>query len=245
MSRSAVVLTRRAIDNEPLAEELRARGHEVIEVPCVRTDPLEDPRDLARAIADLVRGDLLVLTSRSGVDAVRHVMPAEGIACAVAAVGPATAARGRAAGFEVAFTSPRADSRALAAEVPIPDGWVVVARSDLAEPDLPRILRRRGANVREVVAYRTVSEVGGDTGALRAALERGAVTIVVASPSAVSALATAMGADTLRPARFIAIGERSARAIHELIGSAAITPDSTDVEALARAVASTLEEVPS
>ncbi len=236
MSSPTVVLTRRAEDCAALASSLRAHGLGVLVVPCVRTEPLADPRALADAIAGLSEHDLLVLTSRNGVDAVAHVAHGP-LPCRVAVVGPATGERARAAGFEVALTARTADSRVLGARLPIPRGRVVLARSDLADRDLPRILRDRGAAVVDVAAYRTIGAVDADLAPVRAALREGGVTCVFASPSAVHALVDALGAATLRTARFVAFGARTASAVRDRIGASAEIPAALDNAALARAIA--------
>jgi uroporphyrinogen III methyltransferase/synthase len=235
-----VILTRRPEDNAALATELRARGREVIELPCVRNEPLADTRALASAIAALSPSDLVVLTSRAGVAAV-SVDPSWRIACAVAAIGRATADAARAAGLRVTFVATHADSGTLARELPLPRGEVVLARSDLADDELPARLRERGARVREFVAYRTVPEISGDIGPARDALENGPV-IVVASPSAVEALAGALPLASLQRATFVAIGERTARRVRERIGASAVIATDPDITALLDAIAP-LEEV--
>jgi len=237
-----VVLTRRREDNAVLAEELRQRGAEVIELPCIRTEKLHDTGQLAEALTALEPSDLLVVTSRAGVDAIADVMPRAGIACGVAAVGEASAERAAAAGLKVRFVASSADGATLGHELPLPRGTVVLARSDLADADLPAALRRRGADVRDVVAYHTVATIDGDPGSVRRALDRGPVTIVAASPSAVDALATAVGAELLRHASFVAIGPRTAQRIRERIGRAVVVAANTDDDALVRAVPSPQRE---
>lgn len=233
-----VILTRRETDDLALAAELRELGADVIELPCVRTEPLDDTTDLRRAVEALASSDLLVLTSRTGANAVADVMPRGGIACGVAAVGEETAERAQSLGMRVRFVASRADGRTLGRELPLPRGDVVLARSDLAHGDLPAILRERGARVREVTAYRTVAQVSGDAGIVRRAVERGPVTIVVASPSAVDALAGALDAGTLGHATFVAVGPRTAGRVRERVGSTAIVAGATDARALADAIPS-------
>lgn len=231
-----VVLTRRRPDNVALGSELRGRGAGVIELPCVRTDPV-DASQLEDAIRELRARDLLVLTSRTGVDAVARAMPREGVPCGVAAVGEATAERATTVGLRVRFVASRADGRTLGRELPLPRGDVVLARADLADPELPAMLRARGARVREVTAYRTVAEVSGDPQVVRRAMERGPVTIVVASPSAVEALSAAIDAATLRRATFVAVGPRTAERVRQRVGATAIAvADTTDVHAVSRAI---------
>ncbi|MDE3101792.1 MAG: uroporphyrinogen-III synthase [Chloroflexota bacterium] len=239
---ATIVLTRRHEDNEALASVLRERGARVLELPCVRVAPLEDPRELAEAIRALGASDLLVLTSRSGVDAVAAANGPSSVACPVAAVGEATAEHAARLGMRVRFIASHADGATLARELPLPRGTVVLARSDLADATLPDILAGRGATVRDVVAYRTVAEVAGDAAEVTQAMERDGVTLVVASPSAVDALG-ALGPAVLRRATFVAIGARTARRVRERVGVTPIVAEAPDAASIARAIPSPREEV--
>lgn len=232
---TTVVLTRAAEDNAALAAALRERGASVLELPCVRTEPVEDAADLRAAISGLRGTDLLVLTSRAGADAVATVTPRDGLACGVAAVGRATADRARSHGMRVSFVPSRADGRTLARELPLPTGEVVLARSDLADRDVPRMLRGRGARVREVTAYRTSTRASGDTAAVVSALGRDRAVVVVASPSAADALAAEIDRATLARATFVALGPRSSERVREAIGTAAVTA-APDVDAIVAAI---------
>jgi uroporphyrinogen-III synthase len=234
------VLTRRPEDNAPLAADLRARGVAVIELPCVRTELLADTHELESEVTSLGLSDLLVLTSRAGVDAVAQL--GRPVACDVAVVGPATAEAARRAGLAVAFVAAHAGAATLARGLPLPTGLVLLARSDLADDELPRLLRARGARVREVVAYRTVAGITEETGPARDAIARGA-SVVVASPSAVRALVDGLGRSTLRRARFVAIGERTGRALRERVDVEPVIAADTDERALLDAVIGGLQEV--
>ena len=236
----AVVLTRRPDDNAALAAELRGRGLDVIELPCIRTEPLADRSELEREITALRPGDVLVLTSATGAEAVSALGVA--VRCSVAAVGPATASRARHAGMNVTFVAPEHTAPALGRMLPIPSGHVVLARADRADGDLPEILRQRGATVRTVVAYRTVAEISGDLTIGRAALARDPV-VVVASPSAVHALRDAFGSPALRRARFVSIGRRTAEAVKDLIGADSAVAADVDVASIANAVTASAQEV--
>lgn len=234
MSRS-VILTRAREDNAALGAELRARGLRVIELPCVRTEPLADASALREAIASLMPlDDVLVLTSRAGVDA---VAACAGVPrCDVAVIGAATARHARGLSMRVSFVASVANAGALGRELPLPRGEVLLARSDLADPALPAALRGRGARVREVTAYRTVARAAGDVDAARGAIMAGDATVVVASPSAVDALAAAFGAPTARRAGFVAIGERTAEHARRRLGVAPAVAPATDVASLADAI---------
>src|SRR5687767_4502814 len=93
-----VVLTREAGDNAALAARMRRWSADVIELPCVRVDPVADTRPLRDALTSLRTEDWLVVTSRHGADAVACCGPTR---AAVAAIGDATAERLRAHGLSV------------------------------------------------------------------------------------------------------------------------------------------------
>jgi uroporphyrinogen-III synthase len=188
--RRTAILTRRPEDNARIADRLRASGVDVLELPCVRVQPLEDITALAAAI---------------GADAVARAARPR---CRVAAVGRVTAARLAQHGIPVAFQPRVPSGAALGRELPEARA-VLLARSDRALPDLPAILRARGFEVSDVVAYRTIARAEGDVAPVRAALADRAreVSVVVASPSAVEAFVDAAG-------------ELAARATFHVMGSA-------------------------
>src|SRR5438128_666426 len=156
-SRRTVVLTRRPEDNERIADRLRASGVEVLELTCVRVQPLEDITALAAAIGAVDEDDWLVVTSRAGADAVARAARPR---CRVAAVGRVTAARLLQRGIAVSFQPRVSSGVALGRELPAARA-ALLARSDRALPDLPKILRSRSFDVREVIAYRTVAHADG------------------------------------------------------------------------------------
>lgn len=231
-----VILTRERAD-ETLRTALRDRGLDVIELPCVRVEALRDERQLTNALRELRAKDLLVLTSIAGVNAVQIAARGSAMRAPVAAVGPSTAAAARTAGFDVVFVG-GGDGRSLGAELPLPAGDVLLARSDRALRDLPEILRERGARVREVVAYVTI--VGLDGYRAAAALEavRAPRTCaLITSPSALEALLDAVSAERLGAIPLVAIGPTTAAAIRGSLGVEPVVAASSHTGDLVRAVA--------
>jgi len=234
-----VILTRERAD-EPLRTALRARGLDVLELPSVHTEPLRDERPLAQALRSLGPSDLLVLTSAAGAAAVRSAAGAEQVRAPVAAVGPTTAASARAAGLDVVFVG-GGGGHALAAEVPLPRGTVLLARSDRALRDLPEVLRERGARVREVVAYITV--VGLDGYRAAAAVEavgRTGTCAIITSPSALEGLLDAVTVARLGAIPLVALGPATAAAIRSCLQVEPVVAESTQTGDLVRAVARAL-----
>lgn len=217
MTASVAILTRQPEDNAALRARLEADGVRVIELPCVRVEPLEDLSALAAEIGRLDADDWLVVTSRAGADAVARVALAHP---RVAAVGETTATRLRERGIAVAFIPSAPHGEQLARELPAAH-IALLARSDRALEDLPLILRARGFIVREAVAYRTVAQAEGDVAAVRAALaDSGLARVQVASPSAVGAFVNAVGADLCSDVEFVASGRATADAVRARVPAA-------------------------
>ena len=206
-----VLLTRALEDDEALAQILRGRGHRVFALPCVRTAPLDDDRALGDALAALTADDVLVVTSRAGARAVAAALGARSCAAPLVAFGTATAAVLAEQGLAPRILA-AATGGDLGEVLALPVGTVVLARSDHALGDLPAILRRRGATVGELTAYRTVPAATGDTDRIGAALEAGEIDVaVIGSPTAVDALVAALGVPALSRVLCVALGPTTAR----------------------------------
>jgi uroporphyrinogen III methyltransferase / synthase len=161
---------------------LRARGAEPLEVPTIEIRPVASTAGLDRAVEDLAAGryDWVVLTSVNGVAAARARAEALGhgpaaiTRASVAAVGPATEAALRGWGIVPDLVPEAATTAALGQAFPAGRGAVLLARADLANPELGVLLRDKGWTTTEVVAYHTVP-VGSLDPAARRRLDRGEV----------------------------------------------------------------------
>jgi uroporphyrinogen-III synthase len=144
-------ITRTQPQAEATADRVRALGL----TPVV--SPLLEVRAIADAALDLAGVDALAFTSAAGVEAFAALCPRRDLP--VFAVGEATAARARAAGF--AETRPSdGDARALAAMIA---AWAPRPRqllnptADRPAADLAALLAERGVAARAVGVYRTVA----------------------------------------------------------------------------------------
>ena len=214
------ILTREPPDNARLAERLRRENVRVIEMPCIRIEPLADVTQLCAAIGALVRDDWLVITSRHGADALARCAPPR---TRIAAVGKITGDRLRGHGFVVDFEPDVASGdptgERLARELPRSGDRVLLARSDRALPDLPTILRERGFTVDEVVAYRTrIGALAGIDAARDALRDGGSVGVFFVSPSTVDGFLAAIEAEHLRRARIFVAGRSTLRAVRDRLG---------------------------
>jgi uroporphyrinogen-III synthase len=192
-------------------------GLEPLHVPSISIVPATG-RHLDAAVRDLGRYDWAVVTSANGarsiVSAARRLSGLAGDHAGPrwAAVGKATARVLREEGLRADFEPSEASAAAIAQELPVSEGSrVLIVSGDLAEGDLPAGLRARGADVHEVVAYRTREAPDTSRALLREAAGRRPDAALFTSGSTVrglAALATAEGIDVLSiPA--ICIGPRT------------------------------------
>lgn len=163
---STVLVTRPQSRASQLADPLLLLGANVIEAPAIRIDPPEDFRAVDAAVRDLRQFDWIVFTSPNGVEALLGRIEALQLdaralgGAKIAAVGPATAeALGdkflRADLIPDQFTT-EALGQALTATTQIRGKNVLLARADVAHPQLPQVLRSAGAKVTNLAVYRTV-----------------------------------------------------------------------------------------
>jgi uroporphyrinogen-III synthase len=208
---------------------LRKRGYRVHAVPMVQTESLDF------SAAALSGCDWIVLTSARGVKALTDLPSGPKFA----AVGPETARALRARGVEPSHVPGRSDGSDLGDTLPDVDGKrIALVRASAAGVDLPDRLRRRGANVEEITAYRTVEGPALSAEKLGSALadpELGAV--VFASGSAVRGF-LALGGNTHVPA--ITIGPRTTSSARGRGFKVIAEADAQSVSGLADAVARAL-----
>jgi uroporphyrinogen-III synthase len=149
-----IVITRPEPDAARLADRLRALGAVPLVLPSIEIE-FTDPPELDRALKDLSGYHWVVFTSRNGVEAVfrrtgRLVGPK------VAAIGPATAEALREHGVTPDLVPAEYVAEAILAALHEVRGLrFLLPRADIAREALADGLRRRGAAVDEVAAYRT------------------------------------------------------------------------------------------
>lgn len=243
LSSVTVVLTREQGENAELAAELLARGAEVIEAPCVRTEPLADAAPLADAVRSLGIEDRLVVTSARGAEAVlRAVAPSE-VRAPVFALGRASALPLLRAGIACA-TADAPTGEALGRAIPLPAGRILLARSDRAIGGLAEALRTRGARVEEVVAYRTLPAASEVLHRAGRSFRLGApLVLVFASPSAVEGFAGAAPADEARHGAIVAIGPTTASRVRERLAREAVVAETPTLDGLLAAIRRCVEGI--
>ena len=163
-----VLVTRAREQATELADQLTSLGADPVIAPMIRILPPEDRDPLLRAASELNIFDWVVFTSANAVDALMQAVVETGgdvrslkgpLLCAV---GSATADQLARYGIRVDLVPSeyRAEAlaSALAAQGSLQDVRVLLPRADIGRETVSESLRQGGAQVTEVVAYRTVLE---------------------------------------------------------------------------------------
>jgi uroporphyrinogen-III synthase len=165
-----------------------------------------------------------------------------------AAIGPATSRVLEHEGIEIELQPSQSSGIAMAVELPVAAGdRILVIRGDLADEELALALRARGAEVDDVIAYRTREAPESSRALLRSATADGPIAAVAfTSGSTVRGLMSLAKAESIDVRSFpaVCIGPETAdqaRAAGFRILAVSPTPDSA---ALAAATATALARKP-
>ncbi|HWO22067.1 MAG TPA: uroporphyrinogen-III synthase [Kofleriaceae bacterium] len=243
------VVTRDREGAAPYAAALAPLGLEVVAMPVTRTEPPEDPDALARALA---RGGHAAIVCASARAAAALVAAAEQQAAGPAgapplpevwAVGPATARALEAGRIRAIVPDGVRDgaqlAQAMIAARSLAGARVLIPRAADGREEVIAGLCAAGAEIDDVIAYRTVAAPASDPAlaAGRARLLAGDAAIcVVLAPSQVAALAALV---PLAPLSFAAIGETTAAALRAAGAGAvavAATPTPAGIATAVRSV---------
>ncbi len=249
-----VIVTRAVGQANELMSALRDAGLEPVAVPTIVVE-IEPPQGELDAAGGLLHTYAwVVITSANGawaiLKAAERILTELG-APAWAAIGPATRRVLEHEGIEIQFEPSQSEASALAAELPVVAGdRVLVVRGDLADGALAATLRGRGAEVDDVVAYRTREAPDSSRALLRQAIGDGPIAAAVfTSGSSVRGLVAIGKAESVDVTSIpsICIGPqtaREARAAGFRILAVAASPESTALAAAAaRALALQPEEI--
>jgi len=246
-----IVITRSAAQSEVLARELSARGAIPVVIPLVSFADPEDFAPFDAALAEIEGFDWMILTSAQAVRAVvkrgeelkRSLVRSESkprIAC----VGPVTGETARQAGFQVEYVAETHSGAGLAGELGnrLQGSKIFLPRSDRANPDLPSALSRYGAEVTEVIAYRTLRPSAVDERHLRQIAEGSTDAVLFFSPSAVQHFGELLGSEEFRALQdklaIAAVGPVTANALR----GAGVRRPVISADTTAAAVVEALEE---
>jgi uroporphyrinogen-III synthase len=241
--RARVVVTRDEPADGPLATALRRAGLEAVPVPVVTHAGPLDPEPLRRAASTLETYDWLIAASRRGVEALMDARPGTKLprSLRTAATGTSTAQALAARGATGTLIAREAGADGLIAAL-AGESWsgkrVLLPRAEEGSRDIACALRAMGAEVSEVVAYRTVALEPDRIAAAWPARDPDA--LVIASPSAARALVDGVGVKRVARVRIlVAIGPTTAESLARL-GLAARVPSHASFEAVAALTAELL-----
>ena len=246
-----VLVTRSRDQAGELVDLLEAEGAEAVEAPLIKVVPPEDYGLLDEVCARAAAYNWIVFTSANGANAFMDRLlagPRDMRALAdtkLCAVGPGTAARLTRFGLKVDFVPDdhRAEGvvAALKRAGSLNGVKVLFPKADIAREVIPEQLRAAGADVTEVVAYRTVTaDADAHLGIYRQLLDGKIDVVTFSSASAVRAFIAIHGAeqavDLLSHTLVATIGPVTADAAHRYGINPQIIPSSSTIPALVDAI---------
>jgi uroporphyrinogen-III synthase len=246
-----IVVTRAPEQAQELVHALEQLGAQVILLPMVSFALPDDCQKLDEQLRHLDWFDAILFLSKNAVRYMFDRCAQLGIKCEmlqsssrfVAAVGPATAEALKQKGIRVNYVAQKGTGEALARELrqSLAGRRVLLPRSDRGDERVPRALREVGANVTEVIAYRTMETDNLDADILARVRHAEINAVIFASPSAFQNFRSAIGEaelENLSPrVDFVAIGPTTAHAIRESGARLAVQAEEASAEGLARAIA--------
>jgi len=257
-----VLVTRPRDQAAELIARLEAAGASAIEAPMIRIAPPEDYGPLDEAAAQGGTFDWIVFSSANAVDAFfgrllagpNDLRALKGVKLCV--VGPATGERLSRYGLKVDLTPPeyRAEAvvRGMSERGDIRGLRVLLPRADIGREVIADELRKLGAEVTEVVAYRTIAaehDRDSDPDIYRMLLERRIDVVTFTSASAVTHFVRMLGAepaaDLLRSTVVASIGPVTAEAAAQSNIQTTVIPTSFTVPALVDAIVEYFQKNPS
>ena len=248
-----IVVTRSREQAGDLVDLLESLGAEPIEAPMIRVEAPDDYGPLDKAVSEAGTYDWIVFTSANGVDFfMRRLITGGGDirdlkGVKLVAIGPATAERlarqGLRVDLEPAESRAEAIVQALRETGDVKGKRFLLPRADIAREVLPEELRRHGADVTEVTAYKTVLaeiEREGDPDIYRMLLEKRIDVVTFTSASTVKNFVQIFGADQspdlLNATKVASIGPVTAEAAEQCGIKTAIMPKEYTIPALVQAI---------
>jgi uroporphyrinogen III methyltransferase / synthase len=240
LSGRRIVVTRSREQAGELIDMLEERGAEAIPAHAIRITAPEDPAPLDDACRNAGSFDWIVFASANAVDyfmrrllAIGDVRDLHGVR--LCTVGPSTASRLQRYGIRVDLTPAefRADAltHALKESGSLKGRRILMPRADIARDRLAEELREGGAEVVDVVAYRTIpgSAEPGEYDVYRMLLDHEIDAVTFASASAVRNFVAMLGreqaADLLHSTVVASIGPVTAEAAQQLGIETTVMPE--------------------
>jgi uroporphyrinogen III methyltransferase / synthase len=253
-----IIVTRAREQAGDLIEQLEELGAETIEAPAIRIEPISRDDALEIACREASSYDWIVFTSTNGVEHfMRCLLEGPGDVRSLkgpklCAVGPATAERLGRYGLKVDLMPSEYHAEAVAdalrATCAIDGARVLLPKADIAREVLADELRKAGAQVTEVAAYRTVPESASrdtDPDIYKMLLERQIDIVTFTSASSVRHFVKLIGeeqaTDLLARTLVASIGPVTAEAAQQMGIDTKIMPKEYTVPALVQAIVEALK----
>ncbi len=244
-----IIITRARKQASDLVKMLSDLGADCIESPSIKVIPPVDYAPMDDSIENLSKYNWIVFTSVNGVEFFFERLFSKGYdvrkmhAIKTACIGPATAEKLRCFGLksDIIPESYRAESVVDAFKnADVKDKSILIPKAEVARPVLPVELKKMGALITEVVAYRTV-EVAENAEVLIDQLRSGSVDVVTfTSSSTVKNFAAVLPeneiADIMKNVKVACIGQITADTAKELGFETAICADSSTIPGLTEAI---------
>ena len=246
LSGKRVVITRPKTHCQQFANLFQIEGAIPICIPVIEISALEDTQTFDQALGKLTDYDWLVLTSANGVKAVFtrlkvlriHAFPET---LKIACIGPKTASTLEAQGIQADFVPDEYIAEAILPGLGNLDGLkVLLARADIARPDLPDAIRAGGGTADDICAYQTLPAKPDKDGLVE--LTKGVDVLTFTSPSAVENFFQVMIEEGLDPLNLpgapitACIGPITAKAAQNKGYQVRVIPDEYTIEGLLDAI---------
>ena len=248
-----ILITRPREQGAELLELLESLGAQAIEAPMIRIAPPDDYGPLDEACAHLDRFDWIIFSSGHAVEALMSRLLASPLDLRalrdvkLCAVGSTTSERLARLGLKVDLVPHEFRAEAIvqgfAQSRDVRGLKVLLPRADIGREVIADELRKHGAEVTEVIAYRTIAtdpEREGEPDIYRMLLERRIDVVTFTSPSAVRSFVKLLGAepaaDLLRTTVVASIGPVTAEAAAQYNIQTTVIPTVYTVPALVEAI---------
>jgi uroporphyrinogen III methyltransferase / synthase len=225
LSGKRIVVTRPRAQAEAFATGLESLGAEVLAAPMIRIVEPDDPEPLRSAARAPGAFDWIVFTSANGVQRFWAALREAGLdtrslaGVSLGAIGPATAAAVEREGASPDLVAGEAVAEsvidALAARGDLKGARVLLARAEVARDVLPSEIRKLGADVVDVPAYRTVPDTRAAEW-IRAELLAGRVDLVTFTSSSTARHFADSVARDLGAAQVASIGPITSATLREI-----------------------------
>ena len=243
-----VIVTRAREQASFLVEKIELLGGEAVEFPAIKIVEPENYEKVDSVLDEINRFKWIVFTSVNGVDYFFRRMKIKGIdirslyGCKLCAIGEATADRLKSMGLDLAYVPEKYTTSYLLAgllKLVQPGEKVLLARADIASPELYKGLVEAGINCEDLVVYRTVPEAG-DKDRILSMIKEGKIDyLTFTSSSTVRNFVTNIGRhnlEALKGIKIICIGPATEKTAREMSIDVTAVADEYTIDGLVKKI---------